>query len=67
MPKEIGPRERALREQREARFAEAELARKSERQKVESGIRTAAKAGAELLDRVAEASKKRGKPRKAKR
>jgi hypothetical protein len=62
MTKEAGPREKALRTMREARFAEAELARKGERQKIHSGIRTAAKAGKEVLERA-----KKHKPRKEKR
>ena len=62
MSKEIGPRERALREMREALF---------ERQKtIEVGIRKAAAAGKELLERkVQEASERiKNKPaKKAKR
>lgn len=58
MPREIGPREKALREQREAKF--------EENQKT---MREQSKADklAGLQGAVAIASQKRGKPRKAKK
>lgn len=58
MSKEIGPRERALREQTEAQYAENQK-RLSEASKAEKI--------AGLQDAVAVASTKRGKPRKAKK
>lgn len=57
MPKEIGPREKALREQREAKFEENQ---KQMREKAK------AEKLAGLQGAVESASKKRGKPRKAK-
>lgn len=60
MPKEIGPREKALREQREAAY-EANQARMKAAAKVDKGAQR------EKLDAlVAEASKKTGKSRKKK-
>lgn len=58
MPKEIGPRERALREQRERAYEENQRL-----------IREATKAEklAGLQERVAEASKKTGKSRRMKK
>lgn len=58
MSKEIGPRERALREQREARFEENQrrMREKSKAEKLDG-----------LKERVAEATKKTGKSRKAKK
>jgi len=44
MSRPPGPREQALRDMREARF--------EQQKKVEKGIRDAARAGAELLERV---------------
>lgn len=58
MSKEIGPRERALREQREAAY-EANQKRMREQSKSEKL--------AGLQDRVTEAAKKTGKSRKAKK
>lgn len=59
MSKDIGPRERALREMREARF---------ERQKtVEAGIRKAAAAGKEVLDRSVRETAERMKNKPAKK
>lgn len=57
MSREIGPREKALREQREAEFEENER-RMREQSKADKL--------AGLQDRVAVATTKRGKPRKAK-
>lgn len=56
MPKEIGPREKALHEQREAKYAEAHRRDRPDR-----------KIAADLAAAIAVASKKRGKPRKAKK
>ena len=58
MAKEIGPRERALREQREAAY-EANQQRMREQSKAEKL--------AGLQERVTEAAKKTGKSRKAKK
>lgn len=59
MTKEMGPRERHLREQREAKFAE--------NARIAGGIRRAAAEGRAVLEkRIAEAAKKTGKPRKKK-
>lgn len=58
MTKEIGPRERALREQREAKWAEKQA---------QSRRFNCAKEIAALESNVAEASQKRGKPRKPKK
>jgi hypothetical protein len=55
MTKEIGPREKALREQREARFDENRKLQRNDR------------SVAALANAVAAASQKRGKPRKAKK
>jgi len=73
MTKEIGPREKALRAQREAYYAE-NIAKLREAEKAvshaEAVNRKAKKAiavGQELVDRINEAAKKRGKPRKAKK
>jgi hypothetical protein len=57
MAKEIGPRERALREQREATY-EANQKKMREQTKAEKL--------AGLQERVVEAAKKTGKPRKKK-
>lgn len=59
MPKEIGPREKALREMREARQILAQMP-------IERQAKIAKRAG-ELIAAVAVASKKRGKPRKEKK
>jgi hypothetical protein len=61
MSKEPGPREKALREMREARFAE--------NAKITTGIRKAAAAGKEVLEsRVkATAERMKNKPAKGKR
>jgi hypothetical protein len=61
MSKEMGPREKALREMREARF--------TENAKISTGIRKAAAAGKELLEsRVkATAERMKNKPAKGKR
>lgn len=59
MSKEIGPREKALREQREAAF---EKNRREQRDLKASEVLLGA-----LKDDIAIASKKRGKPRKAKK
>jgi hypothetical protein len=61
MSKEMGPRERALREMREARFAE--------NAKISTGIRKAAAAGKELLESRLKATAERmaKKPAKGKR
>jgi hypothetical protein len=60
MSKEPGPRERALREMREARFAE--------NAKISTGIRKAAAAGADLLQKVKATSERmKNKPAKGKR
>lgn len=58
MTKPPGPREQALRAMREARF--------EQQKKIEHGIRTAARAGKEVLERkVSEASERiRSKPTK---
>lgn len=58
MSKEIGPRERALREQREAAYEENQKRMREQ---------TKAEKLAGLQDRVAEAAKKAGKSRKAKK
>ncbi len=58
MSKEIGPRERALREMREAKF---------DVQRKEAKALKTAKTAEALLERIAEASKKTGKSRKKKR
>lgn len=55
MSKEIGPREKALREQREAKFEEHKVLQRNDRSL------------AALANAVAAASQKRGKPRKAKK
>jgi len=58
MAKEIGPRERALREQREAAYEENQkrMREQSKAEKLDG-----------LKERVAEAAKKTGKSRKAKK
>ena len=56
MPREIGPREKALREMREDKI-DREIARRAVR-KVERNA---------MIDRITNASQKRGKPRKAKK
>lgn len=58
MPREVGPRERALREQREASFAENQTKLKAAMPRL--------KAMDKLVDAVAVASAKRGKLRKKK-
>lgn len=68
MPKEAGPREKALREMREAKYAE-----RNRRDKgtyvfpLDTPVHLSRKAREELAARVAEAAKKPGKPRKAKK
>lgn len=57
MVKEMGPRERALREQREARYARSLVDMTPLRKATRAALKTA----------IAEAAKKRGKPRKAKK
>jgi hypothetical protein len=59
MSKEMGPRERALREMREARFAE--------NAKISTGIRKAAAAGKELLESRVKATAERMKNKTKKR
>lgn len=59
MTKESGPREKALREMREAKAAREEFRRKADRDMLAS-IR-------KLRGDVTEAAKKRGRPRKAKK
>lgn len=61
MSKEMGPRERALREMREARFAESA--------KIAAGIRKAAAAGRDILEKKIRATSERmkNKPAKGKR
>jgi hypothetical protein len=61
--KEIGPRERQLRELREARIAEVEAASADVRRKERAAVKSAG-VGEELVKRVAEAARKRGKMRK---
>ena len=66
MPKEIGPRERqlqAMREEKQARLAGemADVDRK------ERAALKSADAGAKLIERINEAAKKRGKPRKSRK
>lgn len=57
MSREPGPREKVLREMREARFAE--------NAKITTGIRKAAAAGAELLEKVKATSERmKNKPAK---
>lgn len=71
MSREPGPREKALREQREARYAErGRLYAKEQRNanvntnEIAAGIRRAATEGKAALEKsVAEAAKKRGRPR----
>lgn len=58
MPKEIGPREKALREQREAAFADNQTKLKAAMPRLKAMDR--------LVDAVAVASAKRGKLRKKK-
>jgi len=59
MSKEPGPREKALREMREARF--------TENAKITVGIRKAAAAGKEVLEREVEATAARMKNKPAKK
>lgn len=59
MSKEMGPRERALREMREARF--------EEQAKVAAGIRRAAAAGKDLLEQKVAATAERMKNKPAKK
>lgn len=56
MPREIGPREKAARERREAAFAENQIKMKAAMPRL--------KAIDKLMDAVAVASQKRGKPQK---
>lgn len=63
MSKEIGPREKALREMREAKLAEIEEASKDMRRKERSAVKCAS-VGKALVERLNEAAKKRGKKRK---
>ena len=63
--KEIGPREKQLREMRESRIAEVEAASADVRRKERAAVKSAG-VGEELVKRVAEAAKKRGKLRKRK-
>jgi hypothetical protein len=65
MTREIGPRERHLREQREARIAELESASADVRRKERAAVK-AAGVGKELVERIQKAALKRGKPRKRK-
>jgi hypothetical protein len=58
MSDKIGPRERALREMREARF--------TENAKINVGIRKAAAAGKELLEQRVKATSERMKAKSAK-
>lgn len=62
MSKEMGPREKALREMREAKFDTAVKAAKILASKL-----MLEPTRAELAKRVTEAAKKTGKPRKAKK
>jgi hypothetical protein len=62
-PREIGPRERHLREQREARIAELESASADVRRKERAAVK-AAGVGRELVERIEAAAKKRGKPKR---
>lgn len=59
MSKPPGPREQALREMREARF--------EEQKKIEQGIRTAARAGKELLEQKVAATSERMKNKPVKK
>ncbi len=58
MSKDTGPREKALRAMREAKFAD--------NSRIAGGIRRAAVAGKIVLEQRVEAAKKRGRPRKKK-
>jgi hypothetical protein len=64
--KEIGPRERQLREQREAKIAEMEAASADVRRKERAAVKSAG-VGEELIERINAAAKKRGKKRKARK
>ncbi len=70
MTREIGPREKALREMREAsiertqaKLAEVEAAEKDVRRKERVALKSA-DTGAKLVERIKVAAKKRGRPRK---
>jgi hypothetical protein len=65
MTREIGPRERHLREQRETRIAELESASADVRRKERAAVK-AAGVGKELVERIQKAALKRGKPHKRK-
>ncbi len=65
MTRDPGPREKALREMREARLAEIESASADVRRKERAAVKSAG-VGKALVERIQEAAKKRGKPRKAK-
>lgn len=60
MTREIGPREKALREMREAKLAEIEEASKDVRRKERSAVKSGV--GQALVARINEAAKRRGKP-----
>jgi hypothetical protein len=62
--KEIGPRERQLREMREAHIAEIEAASADVRRKERAAVKSA-DTGAKLVERIKVAAKKRGKVRKS--
>lgn len=65
MSKEPGPREAALRAMREARIAELESASADVRRKERAAVKGAG-VGRELVERIEDAKKKRGKLRKQK-
>ncbi len=62
--KEIGPRERQLREMREARLAEIESASADVRRKERDAVKSAG-VGKALVERIESAKLKRGKKRKS--
>ena len=66
MSKEMGPRERQLREQRERLYEENQKAIANAR-KVERSAAAKTKVAAELVERIATASLKTGKSRKKKK
>jgi hypothetical protein len=61
MPREIGPREKALQAMREAKLATEEVRRKS------ASARDKAETGAALVERIEKAKLKRGKVRKTRK
>lgn len=65
MSKEIGPRERALREEREARFEENQKRMRAESKVF--GFKPSANTLRALGAKIETASQKRGKPRKPKK